>query len=484
MKKFHLIKMLTACLAFFSFCLPLAAQEANRKSFLPSFSNITFDYHNIYVSFDGRLGFPVVITSGKTLTGMGGGFSLETGYELDDWLGGLRINHQAYAEGDSTSLMSSCKVTPIYLEVTKLFDSNTATFLPNYLNLRASAGLGINIMSGIYYTSLEAKTNGYESSGTAGAFAFNIGGGAEYTKLPYVNPFATLNFDFSCDSGGLMVFTSLSLGVRTDVKKMSDLYTYFTTMKSNTPKDETPIAYAEKLDAQLVLDQQSFTPDGDGTDDKLKIGMVVHYTQDAAPATWKLTILSPSGAVFKEFSGNGKAPSFVSWDGYNDSKELVQSATNYPVKLVVTDAKNNTATAENVVTIGILVVKDATNNNLTISIPSIEFDANKATFYTLTKEKVKNNEHILDQIAETLKQYQAYRVMIVGHANATSGTDEEEANELIPLSQTRADVIKFELIKRGVDSSRLSSFGVGGKYPIATGIEGWKNRRVEFVLTK
>ncbi|MBQ2124297.1 MAG: hypothetical protein II196_00715, partial [Spirochaetales bacterium] len=66
-------------------------------------------------------------------------------------------------------------------------------------------------------------------------------------------------------------------------------------------------------------------------------------------------------------------------------------------------------------------------------------------------------------------------------------TEAEERRILIPLSKYRAEVIKKMLIERGIDKDRITTVGRGGKFPIVPRErrdEWWKNRRVEFILTK
>lgn len=68
-----------------------------------------------------------------------------------------------------------------------------------------------------------------------------------------------------------------------------------------------------------------------------------------------------------------------------------------------------------------------------------------------------------------------------------SGTEKENREELIPLSQERADFIVEELVKRGIDRELLTAEGKGGANPIATRRDRanwWKNRRIEFLIKK
>ena len=70
---------------------------------------------------------------------------------------------------------------------------------------------------------------------------------------------------------------------------------------------------------------------------------------------------------------------------------------------------------------------------------------------------------------------------VVGH---TDNTGVLEAN--MKLSQDRADAVKAELVKRGVDASIITATGFGQENPIAdnkTPAGRAVNRRVEFVAT-
>ena len=94
-----------------------------------------------------------------------------------------------------------------------------------------------------------------------------------------------------------------------------------------------------------------------------------------------------------------------------------------------------------------------------------------------------------------MNKFKSYKVTVEGHANSMSGTAAEEEGTnvalygpgLKQLSKERADFVRKQLIKYGVDSSRLSAVGQGGSQPIVDRTDkanNWKNRRVEFILNK
>jgi len=115
------------------------------------------------------------------------------------------------------------------------------------------------------------------------------------------------------------------------------------------------------------------------------------------------------------------------------------------------------------------------------------FRSNAADFAGLEKTVVDNNNRILRRIAEILNKFPDYKVQVEGHANAVTRTAEEENLSLQPLSERRAQATVDFLVNFGVNRSRLSAIGMGGKRPVvsyADRDEWWKNRRVEFILIK
>nr|MCR5765601.1 OmpA family protein [Treponema sp.] len=109
-------------------------------------------------------------------------------------------------------------------------------------------------------------------------------------------------------------------------------------------------------------------------------------------------------------------------------------------------------------------------------------------FNKLTDTQSLANKETLDTIAkQVLALSTDIHIEVQGYANNVSNTEEENINELIPLSQNRADAIKAELVKRGLKESNLTAVGKGGENPLAKWEDKehwWKNRRVEFVVTK
>ena len=124
-----------------------------------------------------------------------------------------------------------------------------------------------------------------------------------------------------------------------------------------------------------------------------------------------------------------------------------------------------------------VVTKDG--DKIKIDVPSIIFDANKATFDEQPLNIKRQNKKVLDNVAKILVEYKDYKVTVEAYANAVLGTEEEKP-VLLKLSQSRADAVKEQLIQRGIAAVRLNAVGKGAK---DTG-DAVANRRAEFILEK
>jgi flagellar hook assembly protein FlgD len=228
-----------------------------------------------------------------------------------------------------------------------------------------------------------------------------------------------------------------------------------------------------------------FSPDNDGVEDELFISL---GARSPAPIdSWYLEIREPvvPNLLFYRIEGKGSPSETVIWDGRSNKGELVQAATDYPVRFSATDILGNASTIESVVGIDVLVIRDG--DRLKIQVPSIVFRENEADFNGIPADRTDNNIRVLRRIAAILNKFRDYKVQVEGHANPVARTTAEERNELQPLSEKRAQMVMNMLVEFGVARNRLSFVGMGGTQPVVPYNDRdnwWKNRRVEFILIK
>jgi outer membrane protein OmpA-like peptidoglycan-associated protein len=88
----------------------------------------------------------------------------------------------------------------------------------------------------------------------------------------------------------------------------------------------------------------------------------------------------------------------------------------------------------------------------------------------------------LERLAATMSETPGLNIRIEGHTDNVG-----KAEDLLRLSEERAEAIKAFLIQKGIDNKRIETIGQGPKYPLndnSTDELRAQNRRVEFVITK
>jgi outer membrane protein OmpA-like peptidoglycan-associated protein/flagellar hook assembly protein FlgD len=260
--------------------------------------------------------------------------------------------------------------------------------------------------------------------------------------------------------------------------------------KGNEPTAETTEFTLDTSppETEISLTPTPFSPDNDGVDDELQIGLDVE--DRSGIERWELQILDPRGKPFTQFAGRGSPSDQIIWDGRARDGELVQAAEDYPFEFTVTDRLANTTSVTGEIPVDVLVIRDG--DKLKIRISSITFAPNSPALMTDDEEASDRNIQVLGRLAEILNKYRRYNIRIEGHAVSVYWEDEkraerEEREELKPLSLARAQTVKDALTDLGVDGSRISVAGLGGTDPVVPhgDLENrWKNRRVEFILIR
>lgn len=260
--------------------------------------------------------------------------------------------------------------------------------------------------------------------------------------------------------------------------------------KGDEPEAKTPpfMVDLSPPDVRVGLNPVPFSPDNDGVDDDLSISL--NLNDPSGIRDWTFAITDPTGTPFISFNGRGKPADRILWNGISGTGELVQAAEDYPYTLTVADTLGNTAVSKGMVPVDVLVIRDG--DRLKIRISSINFEPYKANLILDNSDTGQKNQRILGRLAEILNKYRSYKIRIEGHAvseywdNPVRAAQEEKL-ELQPLSKSRADSVRDYLVRLGIDSSRLSTAGLGGTQPVVPHGDlqnRWKSRRVEFILIK
>lgn len=235
-----------------------------------------------------------------------------------------------------------------------------------------------------------------------------------------------------------------------------------------------------------------FSPDGDGIDDEAVIALKCGSPHSVKK--WKLEIIGPDGAVFALFSGTGIPPKSIRWNGRatdNSILKEIEPACEYRLAFTTTDALDRSRIAEAALTVDILVIKEGDHYKVRmsdISFPSYAWTVSPKE----SKALLEANRKTLERIAALFSRFPDYSLRVEGHANAVNWNDpkkfaKEQTEELLPLSQKRAESVKAALMLLGIDGKRIRAIGRGGTAPLADFADqksAWKNRRVEFILEK
>ena len=289
------------------------------------------------------------------------------------------------------------------------------------------------------------------------------------------NLILTPGYTFFFEEHNTGKYFNIGLGVAMD----------FHLKRKTKPKSGIPLQPTDILN----LTPQPFSPDNDGVDDELLIGIKVDDPDSVS--VWSIRIVDPRGIPFASFDGKGRPPECIIWNGISSGGELVQSAEDYLLNLEISNTQGNIARINKNISVDVLVIREG--DRLKIRISSITFPPDSPDLEAVgDKEKANRNNKTLKRLVEIFQKYRDYSIRIDGHANNLFWDDpvkasEEEIEELIPLSRERALAVKEALVKLGLDSERISIVGSGGKYPIVPfrdTVNRWKNRRVEFILIK
>jgi len=257
-------------------------------------------------------------------------------------------------------------------------------------------------------------------------------------------------------------------------------------IKGNQPRAVSSEVIVDITPPQVSIDLSPlpFSPDNDGVDDSLTIAIDVEDRSDIE--AWRFEILDRNDRFFNEFTGRGTPASELIWDGKASDGELVISAEDYPYRFVIGDELGNVTREQGFIPVDILVIRDG--DRLRVQIANINFAPNSpALVLDPQNELGARNIAIIQRLGEVFEKYSTYNIRIEGHAVNVTGTEQEEREQLQPLSLQRAETVRQALVDQGIAGRRITTLGRGGTEPVVphTDLENrWKNRRVEFILIR
>ena len=497
-------------------CLSDLHAEYDSGKFFPTVNDL--QYSGIYLEAAGGIAFPLAFTNQNfvPMTNIGNDYSAGLGFNWGGWLLGLEFNRSVYGQGTASGALMDNFVNNLFeFRIRRVISKSSVSFLPSWLEIVPGITVAGNFITTDYYRSQRAKKDGVRTSITFGqegarcllgklsyenAFYF----GADYL-VPYIEGDANVFYDTSI-GGGLGVYFTANIGVRTypqaffrrrSSKKEKAVKAPL--VKETEKDDEMKSAFILPTDstpAELLLDSnihEDFTPDSDGTNDIAILTPKLTNICDV-PQSWKVEILDPKGATFREYEGSGMLPETIEWDGKGSSGEDVFAKNKYGIKITVIPSAADIArtgqtelVAKDTIEIGIPMLVIIPNRKWKIVVNTIHFDPDRATFDRISKEQQKENIETLDSLAKQIKAHPDCSITIEGYANNVTNTERENIEELVPLSQLRAEAILQLLADRGIEKDVFTAKGKGGANPLAAWEDRenwWKNRRVEFIVEK
>lgn len=239
----------------------------------------------------------------------------------------------------------------------------------------------------------------------------------------------------------------------------------------------------------LVAYPSLFSPDGDGENEFTEFTLKAKKPKSIH--NWSLSIINSDGREFKHFSGQGIPPEKIRWEGYSDTGTEPEPAFDYQCIFETTDILGNTSRSATMVTVDILVIKDG--EHFIIKVPPIRFPSYSSDLKEeQSMEFLQENRATLERIVLLFKRFPDYTLTVEGHANSVLWNNpvaqkKEQKEVLIPLSKARADNVRDALILLGINGVRINTVGRGGERPVVPFNDTeniWKNRRVEFILSK
>lgn len=240
---------------------------------------------------------------------------------------------------------------------------------------------------------------------------------------------------------------------------------------------------------KIIASPELFSPDGD--DENEFTEFFLKAKKPHVIKEWSLTILNSEGLAFRHFTGSGIPPEIIRWEGFSDTGTEAKPAFDYNCIFETTDILGRISQDTTTVTVDILVIKDG--ERYLIKVPPIRFPSYSSDLKEAqSAEFLQENRATLERLSLLFSRFPDYTLTVEGHANSVFWNDsakqkKEQKEMLIPLSKDRADNVRDALMLLGIGGERINAIGIGGDRPVVPFSDTeniWKNRRVEFILSK
>ncbi len=410
-------------------------------------------------------------SSSSMSVGFGGGFLIEGGISTSMMDFSLKAG---YTGSSSDALIIKLNEGKLGASAALKISHNMFAFLPPFICLRPELSVFADFYKIEMYRSESLKDRNISDtdSGVSPLFSAAISLDIpNIIKIKNVNlvPYLGYATYFRFDEQATIPSNSGILGMRIYINKPQQ--------QSELSDNPVPLVLNAKLSSKY------FSPDGDGIDDEAVIVINSDAKKHGGISEWEISIFDAGKKLFYSYKNTESLPESFTWNGESNSGEKVLSASAYQYVLMATAKDGAKGVIPGIINTDIMVTRKG--DDLNIMLPSITFAPDAASFDGIGETELQHNNELFNQVAVILERYKDYKIEISGHAHNVSGTEKENTEELIPLSEKRAQTVRSELIKRGVDEKRMTCVGKGSSEPLAAKPdEIWKNRRVELTLKK
>lgn len=152
----------------------------------------------------------------------------------------------------------------------------------------------------------------------------------------------------------------------------------------------------------------------------------------------------------------------VMWDGHGSDGKVVSIAEDYPLVVRILDEYGSVGMIHTNIPVDISIIKD--KDKYRIENSRIYFQENTIDYENISLYLSRQNILRLDRLAEKLKYFSDYKILIIGHASIVDADRNFHSDITIQqmqalLAKARAEAIKRALVTRGVLPGQIHTAG-------------------------